>query len=566
MEVNTLLKKRSAQKKVIKRLFERIGEINENDSQFPTIIQELKTKYSLMEDINDDIEKAVDEDSYETEIVETADYMMELKICIQKLDEKRQTAVAVQPPPPLPRNVCNIESDVIPPQTNSFPSTASFTGTSSITSSNYRLPKLTLPTFSGELLKWQHFWDSFESTVHNNITLTDVQKFSYLQSQLDGDAARTIEGFPLTNANYNRAVQLLRERFGQTHKITHAYMQSLTQLQAPTSNLHSLRSFYDKMEAYIRGLESLGQAQDSFGSLLVPIIIDKLPVDIKRQLAREHSDGNWMLQDLRSAIFREINILEAGISSEVSSQGMCQTTASFYTNTSNHGNARPFVKRAHTTSYRKCAFCEDEHFPNDCTKVTDHASRLNIVKKKKLCFNCLGNHQVSKCKSIKRCRKCKRKHHSSICSIGSNSAETTTHPAVASSTTPANVVLQDDAIFHLSSPQEPSHVLLKTAIAPVCNNVYSTDANILFDEGAQRSFHHRETCERTSTDTRCYRCCPVGDVWRLKAKNVRSLETATVYVKTDRGDKLSVRVLIVPIIAKPLNISYQRKSNKPDLI
>ena len=106
-------------------------------------------------------------------------------------------------------------------------------------------------------------------------------------------------------------------------------MQSLTQLPPPTSNIHSLRSFYDKMEAYIRGLESLGQAQDSFGSLLVPVLIGKLPADIRRQLAREHSDGNWLLQDLRVAIFREINIMEAGNSSEFLSQGMCQTTASF---------------------------------------------------------------------------------------------------------------------------------------------------------------------------------------------------------------------------------------------
>jgi len=44
-------------------------------------------------------------------------------------------------------------------------------------------------------------WDSFESTVHLNINLTNVQKLSFLRSLLECDAARTIDGFTLTNAN-----------------------------------------------------------------------------------------------------------------------------------------------------------------------------------------------------------------------------------------------------------------------------------------------------------------------------------------------------------------------------
>ena len=49
---------------------------------------------------------------------------------------------------------------------------------------NHHLPKLTLPMFNGEILTWQTFWDSFESSVHYNVTLTDVQKFSYLNPSL----------------------------------------------------------------------------------------------------------------------------------------------------------------------------------------------------------------------------------------------------------------------------------------------------------------------------------------------------------------------------------------------
>jgi hypothetical protein len=39
----------------------------------------------------------------------------------------------------------------------------------------------------------------------------------------------------------------------------------------------SLRSFHDRMENYIRGLESLGECQGSYSDLLVPIIMKNFP-------------------------------------------------------------------------------------------------------------------------------------------------------------------------------------------------------------------------------------------------------------------------------------------------
>ena len=36
--------------------------------------------------------------------------------------------------------------------------------------------------------------------------------------------------------------------------------------------------------------------------------------------------------------------------------------------------------------------------PNDCTKVSDPAARQLIVSQANLCFNCLYNHRVSRCK------------------------------------------------------------------------------------------------------------------------------------------------------------------------
>ena len=71
----------------------------------------------------------------------------------------------------------------------------------SATLSVSRLPKLNLPIFSGEPLSWQTFWDSFSAAVDSNHSLSGVQKFNYLKAQIQGDTARAIAGFPLTDAN-----------------------------------------------------------------------------------------------------------------------------------------------------------------------------------------------------------------------------------------------------------------------------------------------------------------------------------------------------------------------------
>ena len=45
--------------------------------------------------------------------------------------------------------------------------------------------------------------------------LDGVQKFNYLRTQLQGDAASVIAGLPLTTVNYSNAMALLAERFRQ---------------------------------------------------------------------------------------------------------------------------------------------------------------------------------------------------------------------------------------------------------------------------------------------------------------------------------------------------------------
>ena len=47
-----------------------------------------------------------------------------------------------------------------------------------------RLPKLTLQRFRGEITQWSSFWDSYKSAIHDNASISTIDKFNYLNSLL----------------------------------------------------------------------------------------------------------------------------------------------------------------------------------------------------------------------------------------------------------------------------------------------------------------------------------------------------------------------------------------------
>ena len=158
-----------------------------------------------------------------------------------------------------------------------------------------KLPKLTLPRFRGEFTKWKTFWDSFQSAAHDNPEISQVDKFnSYLNSVLVGPAARAISGLTLTASNYENTVRILQDRFGKTQQIITAHMDELIKI-TPCHNDRptSLRYVFDQISVHTRGLASLDVFPEQYGSLLISIIMSKLPNEIRLDVARNSTDEVW---------------------------------------------------------------------------------------------------------------------------------------------------------------------------------------------------------------------------------------------------------------------------------
>ena len=96
--------------------------------------------------------------------------------------------------------------------------------------------------------------------------------------------------------------------------------------------------------------------------------------------------------------------------------------------------------------------------------------------------------------------------------------------------------------------------LLKTAVATVANKTTQVDANILFDEGSQRSFASQELIDKLQSQpcqSETIQLCAFG----CTNPQVKKLNVATLQVITNSGVPITITVLIVPSIATPLENS-----------
>jgi len=107
------------------------------------------------------------------------------------------------------------------------------------------------------------------------------------------------------------------------------------------------------------------------------------------------------------------------------------------------------------------------------------------------------------------------------------------------------------AIMHTASMATHSDVVLKTAVSTICADGRYADANILMDEGGQKSFITQKMADQLKLQR------DGSDVINLSSfgdptHTVQQLDTATVYVVATDGEMIPIRVLIGPVISKPI--------------
>ncbi|GBO08570.1 hypothetical protein AVEN_154299-1 [Araneus ventricosus] len=295
---------------------------------------------------------------------------------------------------------------------------------------NTKLPRIVLDKFGGDIRKFHEFWPSFEAAVHDNPSLTRVEKFNYLRSLLIGDAARAISGLNLTNENYDKAVEVLKDRFGQKQAVISAYMNTLLSLQ-PVRRINDtlgLRNLYDEINNSIRSLESLGIDIDSYGNLLYPILDRCIPVELMLLFNRDQ-----VVKGVKEPVVSDlINFLKGEM--EARERSFSERTELIPIAKSNY----PLFKKTQTASFNRggssaaalnvsigkfCDFCPKETHRNEDCKLSMHDKYKALYDQYK-CRRCLRKGHKKKFCNVKgiKCKTCgSQSHWEYLCDKGQKS-------------------------------------------------------------------------------------------------------------------------------------------------
>nr|XP_034182479.1 uncharacterized protein LOC117605350 [Osmia lignaria] len=110
-----------------------------------------------------------------------------------------------------------------------------------------KLPRLDLPTFSGEYEDWENFCDLFTTLVHNAPGLADATRLQYLKTCLKGAAADLVKDVTTTNANYSATWQDLKAHFHNPRLIVYKHLRALLDMpHLKRESATELRSFADE--------------------------------------------------------------------------------------------------------------------------------------------------------------------------------------------------------------------------------------------------------------------------------------------------------------------------------
>ena len=295
-------------------------------------------------------------------------------------------------------------------------SVSSGSSTNSEKKRSAKLPKIEIEKFGGDPKKWQEWWDAFNSLVHTDDELSEYNKFYYLRSYLVGDAKNAIAGLQATEANYEHAVQILKDRFGKKSLVISSHMEALMKVSAlsDTDNTKTIRRAYDRIECHIRSLQALGLDSANYGCVLGPVILSHLPDELRLTVTRnfDATGDVWELDDILKALKTEIEVRERSgfVASKKSNKGDHSKGAASTLMTKSEDAA------GNSSNGPNCLFCNGKHSTYKCKVVTDVEAKRQHLRKKARCFNCLGpGHIAVRCKSQKVCAKCGSKHDTSLC-------------------------------------------------------------------------------------------------------------------------------------------------------
>lgn len=344
-----------------------------------------------------------------------------------------------------------------------------------------KLPKIQLPTFSGNYEDWPTYKDLFNSLVHENSSLSKVQKLHYLKLSVTDEAGTLLKHIQVTEANYDQARKMLINRFDNKRLIIASILKRMfNQKKMQNQTANHIKSLLDTTVECLNNLKNQEIDVNSWDPIVIFLLVQKLDSESHKEweeyASKNHENELPSFATLKKFLETKFRTLELISSKE-----------------------RPAVRssyHASTTSEFKCPMCNDNHALCHCKEFgkIDPSQRSNFVRNNSICFNCLvPGHAVKSCRLSTSCRICRRRHHTLLHeprltnNVGGSSQDIEQpHVLHCNEEEIDDVQVNTVMTSRNSTTAKTSTALLATAVVIVKNKEgYSTILRALVDPGSQ---------------------------------------------------------------------------------
>ncbi|XP_036147491.1 uncharacterized protein LOC118647197 [Monomorium pharaonis] len=410
-----------------------------------------------------------------------------------------------------------------------------------------QLPKLDLPSFSGDPLAWESYRDLFLSLVGDVPDLAPVQKLQYLKTTLSGEAAEAVANMEMTSAGFDLAWSELKSRYDNRRVLLASHMRAFLGSPAVTRpSPAELKRLSSSVMRVRRSFESLGRPVAHWDDWFVHVIVEKM--DPSSRLFWEASLKTTTdfptLTQLREFLQTRIRSLEAAnvkASPQPAASGKPEKKKVSALATSTTGK-----------SANRCSLCQGNHLFNYCPrfKALSVPQRRDHAKKQGACSNCLKlKHAVSDCPSDLRCLRCGDKHHTLLHIPDASSAGNADSAAKEKDAGSGAVASSSSAVtasVAVLTSQSGGQVLLSTAQL-ICSDTEGREITIraLLDSGSEASFVTDRVAQQLCLPRRRVRI-PVSGI-QGQTSSVATQSVALTIGSRDRSARLHLpSALVLP--------------------
>ena len=160
-----------------------------------------------------------------------------------------------------------------------------------------------------------------------------------------------------------------------------------------------------------------------YGTFLTPILLSRLPENLRVLLSRKLEKDTWDLNEVITVFKEELILREkcACIQTAMTKtiDGKSGKKSNFKPPYQKHnlGTVSTLYSSKHGQPKIFCCFCKRGHQSKNCTAVTDAGARKRILRQKGKCYCCLrSGHVAASCTSSIKCSQCQGRDHVSVCS------------------------------------------------------------------------------------------------------------------------------------------------------